>query len=102
MAFFTDSFLNTRRDELLRSVYRFQYCINGVWRDGDINSKKIEGTAVVVFVSIPSFNQSDTITGVRVYDRNGDLAGQKSITLKRDVLNTALLRFIFPLVEEEA
>ena len=29
MAFFTDKFLNDRREELLRSVDRFQYQLNG-------------------------------------------------------------------------
>ena len=38
----------------------------------------------------------------RVYDRNGTLAGEQQITLRRDVLNTALIRFKIPLVEEEA
>lgn len=39
MAFFTEDFLNARRADLLRSVQRFQYQINGGgWRDGEINS----------------------------------------------------------------
>lgn len=47
------------------------------------------------------FGQADTITGVRVYDINGALAGQQSISLKRTSLNVALLRFTFPLIETE-
>ena len=40
MAFFTENFLNARREELLRSVDRFQYQINnGTWRDGEVNDK---------------------------------------------------------------
>ena len=40
MAFFTEDFLNARRADLLRSVQRFQYQINGGgWQDGEINSK---------------------------------------------------------------
>lgn len=102
MAFFTDKFLNDRREELLRSVDRFQYQLNGgAWQTGTVNSKEITGTNVVVFVAVPSFGQADTITGVRVYDINGALAGQQSINLKRTSLNTALLRFTFPLIETE-
>lgn len=100
MAFFTDDFMAARRNELLMNVHRFQYRIGSVWRDGVINSKEIDGTAIVVYVSIPSFGASDTITGVRVFDRNGVLAGQKTISLSRGVLNTSLIRFKFPLVEE--
>lgn len=52
MAFFTEDFLNARRADLLRSVRRFQYQINGgSWKDGEINSKTVTGNAVVVFVS---------------------------------------------------
>lgn len=101
MAFFTENFLNARRGELLRSVCRFQYQLNGgTWRDGTINSKAIEGTDVVVYVNVPSSGAADTITGVRVYDGNDDLAGQQAISLKRTSLNAALLRFTFPLVEK--
>lgn len=72
MAFFTDKFLNDRREELLRSVDRFQYQLNGgAWQTGTVNSKEIIGTNVVVFVNVPNFGQADTITGVRVYDING-------------------------------
>ena len=101
MAFFTENFLNERRGDLLRSVCRFQYQLNGgEWKDGNINRKEIKGTDVVAFVNVPSSGQADTITGVRVFDNNGALAGQQAIKLQRSSLNTALLRFTFPLIEE--
>ena len=70
------------------------------WKDGTINRKEIKGTDVVAFVNVPSSGQADTITGVRVFDNNGALAGQQAIKLQRSSLNTALLRFTFPLIEE--
>lgn len=101
MAFFTENFLNARRGDLLRSVGRFQYQLNnGTWHDGTVNSKEIKGTDVVVLVNVPGSGQADTITGVRMYDNNGALAGQQTIKLPRSSLNTALLRFTFPLIEE--
>lgn len=101
MAFFTQNFLNARRQELLRSICRFQYQINnGSWYDGEINSKEVSGVNVVVFVAVPSSGNADTITGVRVYDQNNALAGSQSISLRRSSLNSALLRFTFPLTEE--
>ena len=101
MAFFTENFLNARREELLRSVCRFQYQLNGsAWRDGEINSKEVDGDAVVVFVNVPSSGAADTVTGVRVYDQNDALAGSQTVSLKRSSLNSALLRFTFPLTEE--
>lgn len=101
MAFFNKSFLDDRRKELLNSVCRFQYQINGgTWYDGTVNSKEIVGTDVVVFVNAPSSGKADTITGVRVFDGYGKLAGQQAISLVRKSLNSGLLRFAFPLVEE--
>lgn len=102
MSFFTDNFLNNRREELKRSVKKFQYQLNGsTWYDGTINSKEIVGTNVVVMVDAPSSGTKDTITGVRVFDMNNELAGQQAISLKRESINTGLLRFTFPLIEEE-
>lgn len=103
MAFFTEDFLNARRADMLRSVQRFQYQINGGgWQDGEINSKAVTGNAVVVFVSVPSSGAADTITGVRVYDNNDKLAGQQAVSVKRTSVNAALLRFVFPLTEASA
>lgn len=102
MAFFTSDFLADRRAELLRSLSRFQYRISGVWKDGEINSKEIQNTDVVIFVNVPSSGKADVITGVRVYDNNDALAGQQDISLTRTSLNSALLRFTFPLVEADS
>lgn len=101
MPFFKEHFLNARRGELLRSISRFQYQLDdGEWLDGTVNRKEIQGTDVVVFVNVPGSGRADTITGVRVYDNNNVLAGEQEIKLQRSSLNTALLRFTFPLIEE--
>lgn len=99
MAFFTDTFLQNRRSELLRAVNRFQYRVNGAWQDGEINSKEIQGNNVIVFVNAPSSGEADVITGVRVYDLNEALAGQQDISLTRKDVNSGLLKFTFPLIE---
>ena len=100
MAFFSNTFLNKRRNELLNSIVKFQYQTNNsTWRNGTINSKELNGTDVIVYVNCPSSGAADTITAVRVYDVEGDLAGQQSISLVRTNLNSALLRFTFPLIE---
>lgn len=102
MAFFTNKFLDDRRKELLRSVDRFQYQIDGRnWYDGIVNSKQIVGTDVVVFMKVPNHGKADTITGVRIYDKNGTLAGQQTISVRRTELNSALLRITLPLIEVE-
>lgn len=101
MAFWKETYLNDRRSEILRSIKRVQYQTNNsAWHDGEINSKSITGSDVVIFVNAPGFGVADTITGVRVYDINDRLAGEQRISLQRKSINAALLRFTFPLVEE--
>ena len=100
MAFFTSTFLSDRRKEFYNSIKRFQYQLNGgSWYDGTINSKAISGNSVVVFVNVPATGSANTITGVRVYDKNEALAGSQTISLARTGLNAALLRFTFPVTE---
>lgn len=102
MAFFKASFLEALRQEILQRVCRFQYQLNGgSWYNGTVNSKEIAGNSVVVFVSIPSSGSVDTITRVRVFDQNDVLAGEQAVSLQRSAINTALLRFTFPLTEAE-
>lgn len=100
MAFFKPNFLSDRRLELQRAVHKFQYQLNGTtWLDGTINEKTIEGNAVVVFVDVPSSGKADTITGARFYDANGRLGGEQALSLARKDINSALIRFVFPLDE---
>lgn len=101
MAFFTEEYLNKRRKEILNSVEKVQYQINNSsWHDGTINDKTIDGSNVIIFMDAPSSGQADTITGVRVYDNYGHLAGQQTISLKRNSISSALIRFTFSLEEE--
>lgn len=92
----------TRAKNMMVRQARLRYQLNkSTWVDGEINSKEIAGTAVVVYVNAPSSGAKDTITGVRVYDNNGVLAGSQSVSLSRDSINAGLLRFTFPLIEVE-
>ena len=101
MAFFTESFLNARRQELLQAVDSFKYQLNNTtWYQGTINSKEISGTDVVVFAAVPSSGASDVVTAVRIYDQYGNLAGSQNIHLERTSPNVAVTRFTFPLVEK--
>ena len=101
MAFFTSSFMQARREELKRQLVRFDYQLNGGnWKTGEVNSKEIVGTDVVVLLYAPSSGAADTVTGVRCYDINGALVGSQKVSLARAGNNSALIRFTFPLVEQ--
>ena len=100
--FWQESFLTARRQQLLNAVGTFQFRINSTWCDAEVNSKEIDSTAgaVVVYVNMPhSSGTADIITGVRLFDSNGVLAGQQDVSIARAASQTALFRFVFPLVE---
>lgn len=100
MAFFSSTFLQARRQEMLAALGKFQYQINGSsWYDASVNSADVVGDSVVVYAHAPASGKDDTITGVRIYDKTGRLAGQATVSLKRNYRNSALLRMTLPLTE---
>lgn len=100
MAFFSNEFLNRRRQELLNDLGKFQYQVNGSsWQDGTVNSADVVGNSVVVYAHAPASGKEDTITGVRIYDRAGRIAVQGTVSLKRNRRNSALLKIEMPLNE---
>ena len=63
MAFFTDKFLNDRREELLRSVDRFQYQLNGgAWQTGTVNRKALQA-----FLSTLSLRRATRKSSARMW-----------------------------------
>ncbi len=100
MAFFKETFLADMRSNLLQSLGSVEYQLNqGDWNSGTVNKKEISGTEVVLYVNVPCSGEADTVTGVRIYDSNGDLAGEQTINLSRGSDQGALLRISCPLIE---
>ena len=102
MAFYQNQFIQDGLEAMMKNIYRFEYQLNGgSWHnDATVNSKKIEGNSVVCMVNIPNTAQrADTVTAVRFYDMDNQLAGSKSVSLSRTENQTGLIRFQFPLVE---
>ena len=85
--FWKDEFLAKRRAEWLRSLDRFQYLTNGEWKDAVITEKKVEGAA--------------NITGVRILDRDGVVAGQLTENIEKKATQGVLTLWEFPLYEIE-
>ena len=103
MAFYKDQFIQDGLLSMMRNIYRFEYQLNdsGTWlTDATVNSKKIEGNKVVCMVNIPNNSRTaGTITRVRFFDMDNQVAGEKTISLSRTADQTGLIRFDFPLTE---
>lgn len=98
MAFWTDKFMNKMRAEWLRRLEKIQYYAGGKWYDAAITDKAIEGDTVKVW-SQTMDNEALTITGLRILDISGDIAGQISENLVKTSTQGVVTLWEFPLYE---
>lgn len=99
--FWKDKFLAKRREEWLNSIPKFQYLTNGEWKDADITSKSVDGNSIKLTTATTDDGKSATITGIRILDRDGDVAGQISENIKKSATQGVLTLWEFPLYEIE-
>lgn len=99
MAFWTSSYLNKLRDKIKASIAKVQYKVGSTWYTATVNQVTVNGTQVILLVSVPNSGSAQTITGVRIYDTAGDLAGEQTCSIMRTSAQNLLLKFEFPLTE---
>lgn len=98
MAFWTDKFMRKMREEWLRRIDKIQYYANGRWYDAAITDKAIEEDTLKVW-SQTMDNEALTITGLRILDISGDVAGQISENLVKTSAQGVITLWEFPLYE---
>lgn len=99
--FWKESFLNKRREEWLKSVERFQYLTDGVWKDAVITDKRVDGNALKITTTTTDDGTAAAITAVRILDRDGDVAGQMNENIEKKATQGVLTLWEFPLYEIE-
>lgn len=99
MSFYTTEYLAIERKKWLDTLDTVQYCENGSWKSATINSKTVSGTDLVILAYCPSSGKAGKITGARVYDHNGILAGSETFSLSRAATQNVLLRIVLPIKE---
>ncbi len=99
--FWKNEFLAKRRAEWLRSLDRFQYLTNGEWKDAVITEKRVEGNAIKITTVTNDDASAANITGVRVLDRDGIVAGQLTENIEKKATQGVLTLWEFPLYEIE-
>lgn len=96
--FWSDTFMSKLRTEWLRRIAKAQYKAGSTWYDAVITEKKIESdTLFVTIVTQDTLNL--TITGLRLIDTGGDVAGEQSDSITKKDTQGVLLQFSFPLYE---
>ncbi|MCQ2559188.1 MAG: hypothetical protein MJ157_00505 [Clostridia bacterium] len=101
MGFWQSVFLNKRQQALKREIAQVQYQIAGNWYRGTINSKIVQAATLTVLINLPAFGADNVITAMRVYDSTGDLAGQQALAIARTATQSADLRLVLTLQENE-
>lgn len=98
MAFWTEKFMGKMRTEWLRRLEKIQYYAGGKWYDAVITDKAIEGDTLKIW-SQTMDSESLTITGLRILDTSGDVAGQISENLVKTSTQGVITLWEFPLYE---
>lgn len=99
MSFWTPLYLNKLREKIKSSLSTVRYEVNSTWHTATINQITVSGTQVVLLVSVPAPEHSQNITGIRIYDIAGELAGEQSCSILHSGTQSLLLKFEFPLTE---
>lgn len=94
----TNDFLNRTRRRWLLWLTKFQYCIGGTWYPATITAREIVGNALRI-TTMSTDEVAGTVTGIRIYDNNGDLALSATENLTKKATQGILTVWEFPLYE---
>ena len=87
-----------------RSIHRAQYKVGSTWRDAVITKKERlpDGRVAVYFAVFPQSASATTVSGVRLYDKAGNLWAEKAESITISATQEGILyRFTFDFHEEE-
>lgn len=100
MAYFSDTFMNHRRAQWLRSIHAVEVLVDGVWHKGDFSQKDIEGDTLVIKATFPTIDaKTCTITASRVVDVRGEVAAYQQRTIKKASGQGTMIKLEIPIYE---
>ena len=103
MAYFSDTFMDNRRQQWLRSIHSVEAQVGGSWHKGAINQKKIEDDTLVIMATFPTLDsQACTITASRIIDVRGEVAAYQQRLIEKNSGQGMMLKLSIPLYEVTA
>ena len=103
MGYFSDTFMDHRRKQWLRSIHEVEVQANGVWHTGDINHKKIEGDMLVIRATFPTLDAvACTITASRIIDVRGEVAAYQQRVIEKNSGQGTMIKLTIPIYEVTA
>lgn len=89
--FWTSSFLTTSSIMISATINKLEYKIGDAWKDGTLKSISTDGDKHIFVFEIPAA-ESGTITGIRLIDKYGKVAGEKAENIIKAAGNSFLAR----------
>lgn len=103
MAYFSDTFMDNRRQQWLRSISAVEAQVGGTWHRGDINQKKVEDDTLVIMATFPTLDsQACTITASRIIDVRGEVAAYQQRTIEKNSGQGTMIKLTVPIYEVTA
>lgn len=104
MAFYTSNYLAKRRQSWLKSIYKVQAKVGSTYYDGVMQKKAIEGNNIVINAVFSALDSSAvTITGLRVYDTDGEIAADVALTVDQQITKASgqgtVFKIVLPIIE---
>ena len=100
MAYFTDNFMGRRRAQWLRSLHHVEAQVDGVWHEGSMDQKRIEGDTLIIMATFPTLNdRACTITASRLIDVCGEQAAYQQREIKKVAGQGVLVKLTVPIYE---
>lgn len=100
MAYFSDTFMNHRRAQWLRSIHAVEVLVDGVWHKGHYSEKAVEGDTLVIKATFPTIDARDcTITASRIVDVRGETAAYQQRTIKKASGQGTMIKLEIPIYE---
>ena len=103
MAYFSNTFMENRRKQWLRSVSAVEAQVGTTWYHGTINQKKIEGDTLVIMATFPALDSvACTITASRIIDVRGEVAAFQQRVIEKNSGQGTMIKLTIPIYEVTA
>lgn len=103
MGYFSDTFMEMRRKQWLRSIHEVEACVDGEWHTGAVNMKQIDGDTITIKVTFPSLDARDcTITATRIVDVRGEVAAYQQRLIHKNSGQGTMIKITIPIYEVTA
>lgn len=100
MAYFSESYINRRREQWLRSIHAVEVQVNGAWHRGAIDQKRIEGDTLIIMATFPTLDSNAcTITASRIIDVRGETAAYQQRVIQKQAGQGTLIKITIPIYE---